>query len=42
MFLWLEFRFKSFLKLPVQFKSFMCIRMRKLQEGRKVPADAHD
>ena len=41
MFPWLEFRFKSFLELHVQFKGFMCIRLRKLHEKRQVPADAH-
>ena len=41
-FLWWEFWFKSFLELHVHFKDFMRIRMRKLQEERQVPADAHD
>ena len=41
-FLWLEFRFKSFLELHVHFKDFICISMRKLQEELQVPADAHD
>ena len=41
-FLWLEFRFKSFLQLQVHFKGFMCIRMRKLHKECTVPADAHD
>ena len=40
-FLWLEFRFKSFLELHMHFKGFMCIRMRKLHQECEVPADAH-
>ena len=39
MFLWLEFRFKSFLKLNVHFKCFMCIHMRKLHAECQIPAD---
>ena len=41
-FLWLEFRFKSFLELHTHFKDFMCIRMCKLHKEHQVPADAHD
>ena len=41
-FLWLEYRFKSFLESHVHFKGFMCIRMRKLHEKCQVPADAHN
>ena len=41
-FLWLEYRFKSFLELHVHFKGFICIRMRKLHEERQIPADAHE
>ena len=41
MFMWLEFRFKSFLELHMHFKGFMCIRMHKLHEEFQVPADAH-
>ena len=41
-FLWLEFRFKSFLELHVHFKGFVCLRMRKLHAECQIPADAHD
>ena len=41
-FLWLEFRFKSFLVLHVHFKGFMCISMCKLHAECQIPADAHD
>ena len=41
-FLWLEFRFKSFVELHVHFKGFMYIRTRKLHEEYQLPADAHD
>ena len=40
-FLWLEFRFKSFLELRVHFKGFVCFRMRKLHAEFQIPADAH-
>ena len=39
-FLWLEFRFKSFLELHVHFKGFVCIRMRKMHAERQIPDDA--
>ena len=32
-FLWLEFRFKSFLEMQVHFKGLMCIRMRRLPDS---------
>ena len=41
-FLWLEFRFKSFLKLHVHLKGFICIHMRKLHVECQIPADEHD
>ena len=42
MFLWLEFRFKSFLELHMHFKGFLCIHMRKLHEEHQVLPDAQD
>ena len=41
-FLWLEFRFKSFLELHVHFKGYINIRMRKLHAECQIPADEHD
>ena len=41
-FLWLEFRFISFLELHVHFKGFVCLRMRKLHAECQIPADSHD
>ena len=41
-FLWLEFRFNSFLELHVHFKGFVCLRMRKLHTECQIPADMHD
>ena len=41
-FLWIEFGFKSFLELHVQFNRFMCIRMHKQHAECQIPGDAHD
>ena len=40
-FLWLEFRFKSFLELYVHLNGFMCICMRKLHAESQIQTDAH-
>ena len=37
-FLWLEFRFKSFLELHMHFKGFVCLRMRKLHAECQIRA----